>query len=95
MKRGWLVSLNRQRVWWAREDRQAVTHDNTFIIFGNQELRVAGNSTGVYSNFGAGNSFYRTNEGANDVTDFIGPTLPNNPREALLDTFEIFQLIFE
>ncbi len=35
-KRGWLISLTHQRVFRSIPGKSAVTHDGTYLIFGNQ-----------------------------------------------------------
>ena len=89
--RGWLISLTKGRVYRSAAGKQAVLYDEMYLIFGNQEIRVDGSSNKVFSNFGISNSFYNTS--GNDVRDFLGPALDGTPREAELESFEVFKLI--
>lgn len=91
--RGWLISLTKGRVYRSVPGKQAILYDQMYLIFGNQELRIDGSSNKVFSNFGIGNSFYNTT--GNDVRDFLGPGLDGTPREAELESYEIFKLIAE
>ena len=91
-KRGWLISLTNGRTYAVASGKSAVLYDEMYLIFGNQELRIDGSSSKAFSNFGISNSFYSTS--GNDVRDFLGPGLPGTPREADVDSYEIFQVIF-
>lgn len=91
--RGWLISLTKGRVYRSAAGKQAILYDGTYLIFGNQEIRIDGGSNKVFSNFGSSSSFYNTS--GNDVRDFLGPGLDGSPREAEIESYEIFKLIVE
>ncbi len=67
-----LFELTRKKKYMTKKEVKSsvVPFDDFYIIFGNSEIRIKGNETKLYSNFGASTGIFEV--GNDKVEDFFG-----------------------
>lgn len=90
-KRAWIIALtNGRKVYGLHPDKYGLTFDETYLIFGNNEARVKAGSNLIYSNFGANNNHFITNNAK--INELFGE---GDKREVEMEFYEVFKIVFE
>ena len=56
-----IISLTNRRYYKVLDDRNALSYDKTYLIVGNNDIRVSSANNKLFSNFGISNSYFESN----------------------------------
>jgi hypothetical protein len=82
---GLLISLTKNQSYPSIKNKRAITYDEFYLTFGNDQIRILTNDKYLYSNFGISNGFYE-NKG-DSLQDFIGACNDNTVEMAAYEIY--------
>ena len=95
---GLIFSVNKDgitKVFLSKKDKESVTHDEYFLIFGNSEIRLRNNETEMYSNYAINNcNYYEPGNNNPNVLDLLMHEEYENTRARTLYGYEVYQMKF-
>jgi hypothetical protein len=85
-RRGLLLSLSNQKAFQLQKGKQALTFDESFLIFGNTDLRLDPKDMSVVSSLGSVRGYYSSPEGS--YRELLGTKEERKAKVAGLEVYE-------